>query len=317
MSSRACAPAPDVRRRRTIDAMTISGPPAVPGPADFDRLKEQIAERFEELPGRLQAAARYLIDHPNDAAMETVKFLATAADVQPSALVRLAQSFGYTGFSEMQAVFRAALVAQTQSYGERMRGRSLAQDGTGDADTRDLLRVLCEGSMASLQSLHQANDNASFEAAIDLLAQARSIHVMGLRRAWPIATYLVYLLSRTQRSARLLGGMGGMLQDELATMAPADVLVAISFQPFHEDTVAAVERARAGGIPVLVLTDSSLSSLARNATVVLEARDADVMSIRSVAASMVLCHGLAVGLAMAESDTKPRRSAKAARGRAP
>jgi DNA-binding MurR/RpiR family transcriptional regulator len=293
--------------------MTTSRPSAAPGPADFDRLKGQIAERFEKLPTRLQAAARYLIDHPNDAAMETVKFLATAADVQPSALVRLAQSFGYTGFSEMQAVFRAALVAQTQSYGERMRDRSMAQ---GDTGTHGLLRVLCEGSMASLQSLHQANNEASFEAAIALLAQARCIYVMGLRRAWPIATYLVYLLTRTQRSARLLGSMGGMLQDELATIEPSDVLVAISFQPFHEDTVGAVERARAKGIPVLALTDSSLSSLARNATVVLEARDADIMSIRSVAASMVLCHGLAVGLAMAESTASPRQPAKAPRRRA-
>ncbi len=293
--------------------MTTSSPPAATGPTDFDRLKEQIAERFEKLPTRLQASARYLIDHPNDAAIETVKFLAAAAGVQPSAMVRLAQSFGYTGFSEMQAVFRAALVAQTQSYGERMRGRSMAQ---GDTATRGLLRLLCEGSMASLQSLHQANDEASFEAAIALLAQARGIYVIGLRRAWPIATYLVYLLARTQRSARLLGGIGGMLQDELATMEPTDVLVAISFQPFHEDTVGAVERARARGIPVLALTDSSLSSLARNATVVLEVRDADIMSIRSVAASMVLCHGLAVGLAMAESTPKPRRPAKAPRGRA-
>ena len=283
---------------------------AVAGPADFDRLKRLIAERYDGLPTRLQSAARHLIDHPNDAAMQTVAFLAAAAHVQPSTLVRLAQTLGYRGFSDMQAVFRAALLAQTQSYGERVQVRRGRQNPPPAGDPREFMRALCEGSIGALASLQEANDPASFMAAVALLGKARSIHVMGLRRAWPIATYLVYLLTRNRRAARLLGHMGGMVRDELETMRTDDVLVAISFQPFHADTVAAVERARERDIPVLALTDSSLSSLARNATVVLEARDADIMGFRSVAASMVLCHGLAVGLAMSEARPAPRPGRK-------
>ncbi|RYF68129.1 MAG: MurR/RpiR family transcriptional regulator [Comamonadaceae bacterium] len=270
-------------------------------PSEFDALKRLIAERFEQLPARLQLAARYLIDHPNEAAVETIKSLSTAAGLQPSGLVRLAQALGYKGFSEMQAVFRSALLAQTQSYGERMRAQRRSPQDSAASGPDDLLRVLCDGSIQSLASLRDANASGALQSAISLLAAARSIHVLGLRRAWPIATYLVYLLSRAQRMVRLLGGMGGMLPDELRTLTPSDLLVAISFQPFHADTLAAVEQARARGIPVLVLSDSSLSSLARNADVVLEARDTDTLGFRSVSASMVLCQGLAVGLAMADS----------------
>lgn len=286
--------------------------PVLPAhPSEFDALKQLIADRFEQLPARLQMAARYLIDHPNEAAVETIKSLSTAARLQPSGLVRLAQALGYKGFSEMQAVFRSALLAQTQSYGERMRAqrRHPQNDVAGDPD--DLLRVLCDGSIQSLESLRDANDSGALRSAIALLASARSIHVLGLRRAWPIATYLVYLLSRAQRMVRLLGGMGGMLPDELRTLTPADLLVAISFQPFHADTLTAVEQAKARGIPVLVLSDSSLSSLARNADVVLEARDTDTLGFRSVSASMVLCQGLAVGLAMADSAAARPRASRA------
>ncbi|RZI78116.1 MAG: MurR/RpiR family transcriptional regulator [Variovorax sp.] len=287
-------------------------PPA--HPSEFDALKRLIAERFEQLPARLQLAARYLIDHPNEAAVETIKTLSTAARLQPSGLVRLAQALGYKGFSEMQAVFRSALLAQTQSYGERMRAQRQSPQDTATGGPEDLLRVLCDGSIQSLQSLRDANDSGALQSAIGLLAAARSIHVLGLRRAWPIATYLVYLLSRAQRMVRLLGGMGGMLPDELRTLTPADLLVAISFQPFHPDTLAAVEQAKARGIPVLVLSDSSLSSLARNADVVLEARDTDTLGFRSVSASMVLCQGLAVGLAMADSAATHPRPARKRKG---
>src|SRR5688500_7812046 len=90
-------------------------------PLTLEGLRELITERFDSLPSRLQSAARYLIDHPSAAAVDTIKLLSEAADLQPSVLVRLAKTLGYSGFSEMQTVFRDALLSQTQSYGERMR----------------------------------------------------------------------------------------------------------------------------------------------------------------------------------------------------
>ena len=283
-----------------------------PAPTTLEALKDLIAERFNGLPARLQAAARYLVDHPNAAAVDTIKLLSEASDLQPSVLVRLAKTLGYSGFSEMQSVFRDALLSQTQSYGERMRTQH-ARRAVAPHAPDDMLRLLCDGSISSLESLHESTDADALRRAIQLLAGARAIHVVGLRRAWPIATYLTYLLSRSRRFVRLLGGMGGMLTDEVQALGKDDVLLAISFHPFHADTVAAVERARAQGVPVLALTDSALSPFARHAQVVLEVRDAEIAGFRTVAASMALCHGLAVGLVMEEEPRGRRGTRRAAR----
>jgi DNA-binding MurR/RpiR family transcriptional regulator len=126
--------------------------------------------------------------------------------------------------------------------------------------------------------------------------------VVGLRRSWPVATYLAYLLSRSQRFARLVGGMGGMLSDEVRALGKGDALVAISFHPFHADTVAAAVLARTQGVSVIAVTDSALSPFAHAASVVLEVRDADIAGFRVVAASMALCHALAVGMLLAEAS---------------
>jgi DNA-binding MurR/RpiR family transcriptional regulator len=288
--------------------MTVPRAPAGPvaasghslgGPSTLAALKKLIGARFPDLPPRLRSAARHLIDHPNAAAVETIKKLSSDAGVQPSVLVRLAQALGYDGFSDMQAVFRTALLAQTQSYGERMRAQRKDHRALPPSDPASMLRLLCDGSIESLQGLREAHDAGALQAAIDLLAGAPTIQVIGLRRSWPIGTYLVYLLSRSRRYARQLGAMGGMLADEMRTVSSRDVLVAISFHPFHADTVAAVEEARERGIKVIAITDSALSPIARDVAVVLEVRDAEVTGFRSVAASMVLCQGLAVGVAMA------------------
>lgn len=279
-------------------------------PTTLDAFKQLVGTRFAALPARLQVAARYLVDHPNAAAVDTIKTLSGAAGVQPSVLIRLAKTLGYSGFSEMQAVFRAALLAQTQSYGERMRSRRQGGAGQPAGTPERLLQQLCDGSIDALRGLRDALDGQALREAVALLAGARTIQVIGMRRAWPIATYLAYLLARSQRPARQLGTMGGMLADEARALQPGDVLVAISFHPFHADTVAAVEQALAQGAAVLAITDTSLSPIARDAAVVLEVRDADAAGFRTVAASMALCHGLAVGLVMAETPAPRRRTAK-------
>lgn len=270
------------------------------GPGDLEGLRTLVEQRYPSLPARLKAAVRFLVDHPADAAVGTVKTLADGAGVQPSVMVRLAQSLGYSGFSTMQAVFRDALLAQTQSYGERVRASASRQARTPREPDR-LLRMLCDGAIESLQGLRDGTPAGTLGQAIALLAEARCMQVLGLRRAAPIAHYITYLLSRSRKRVRQLGTMPGMLDDEVDALDAGDLLIVISFQPFHPMAVAAHERALARGAKVLAITDSTLSPIAQRAHGVLQVHDAESGGFRSVASAMVLCHALAVGLAAAEA----------------
>ena len=276
------------------------------GPVNLDGLRTLVEECFEGLPPRLQSAVRFLMDHPAETAVETVKVLAEGAGVQPSVMIRLAQALGYSGFSHMQAVFRDALLSQSQSYGERVRTHATrTAKTTRDADS--LLRLLCEGAIESLQGLRDGASTASLQQAISLLAAARTIQVLGLRRASPIAYYLTYLLSRSRKLVRQMGAMPGMLEDEVDAVGPGDLFVVISFQPFHPHAVQAQQRALSRGAKVLAVTDSTLSPIAKDAHTVLRVHDAEIGGFRSVACAMVLCNALAVGLAASEAAGKVRR----------
>ena len=61
-------------------------PPPRP-PATLETLKAMVGARFDGLPARLQAAARYLVEHPNAAAVDTIKVLADAAGVTRASFV--------------------------------------------------------------------------------------------------------------------------------------------------------------------------------------------------------------------------------------
>ena len=90
-------------------------------PASYTELKDAITRAYPELSKQLQRIARFALDKPHDLALHTVAALAEAAQVQPSAVIRFANALGYSGFSEMQQVFRGHLVERSSSsYRERI-----------------------------------------------------------------------------------------------------------------------------------------------------------------------------------------------------
>ena len=88
-------------------------------PQSYRELETLITAEYATLSKRLQQTARFMLDHPQEVALATVAKIAEQADVTPSTLIRLANSLGFKGFSEMQQLFRSRLVDELPNYTER------------------------------------------------------------------------------------------------------------------------------------------------------------------------------------------------------
>src|SRR5581483_10858337 len=64
-------------------------------PRDYDALKDLLLARREDLPRRLVQVAAFALENPDEIAFGTVASVAAQADVQPSTLIRFAQTLGY------------------------------------------------------------------------------------------------------------------------------------------------------------------------------------------------------------------------------
>jgi hypothetical protein len=60
----------------------------------------------------------------------------------------------------------------------------------------------------SLEVLATSVDEAALNRAVEVLAGAETVHVVGLRRAFPVASYLAYVFEKLQVSAMLHDGVG-------------------------------------------------------------------------------------------------------------
>ncbi len=257
-------------------------------------LQARIARDYPGLSKRLQQVAQFFLDHPDDIAFGTVAVIAERAQVTPSALVRFANAFGFGGFTEMQQVYRSRLMEAAPSYSERMR---IAHERLADAQGADLLSVFTDAHVAALNSLRGQVAADALTQAAELLAATRAVHVVGTRRAYPVAAYLAYTFSHIGRPARLLSAVGGMLREELSLLGAGDVLLAVSFRPYAEETQQAVIAAQKAGLSVIAFTDSPVSPIAGGAAVNFCVADAEVSGFRSLSTSFCLAHALVVTLA--------------------
>ncbi|SDG09624.1 DNA-binding transcriptional regulator, MurR/RpiR family, contains HTH and SIS domains [Onishia taeanensis] len=269
-------------------------------PQDFTELEARIGRDYPTLSRRLQQTARFLLDHPQEVAFATVAKLAEQADVTPSTLIRFANSFGFTGFSEMQQLFRGRLMNELPNYAERIRA---VRSATGETpDSTQLLWEFADANREVLEELPGRINPKDLEQALDLLEKAQAVHVMGARRSFVVASYLTYALHHIEKRAFLINGQGGMFREQIRSIGASDALLLVSYSPYAQESQDAAAEAKERGIPLVVITDSSLSPLARLADVALIVHEAEVKSFRGLTASLCLTQTLAISLGIRQDQ---------------
>ena len=268
-------------------------------PQTAEDLRATILARYDSFSGRLQQVARHVLDHPDDLALETLTVIADRAKVQPSAIVRFAKSLGFSGASPMQKLLRDGLLAKhaTLGYGERVRRFNSSVNRTEDGEAGALLAEFAEGDTLALQNLRQTVSKADIDTAIKLINQAETLYIMGFRRSFPVASYLAYSLQQVGKRVFFLDGVGGFARQQARTVQEKDLLIAISYHPYAEETVNVMEAVSTAGAKVLAISDSLVGPVAKASTLVLQVRDSEVRNFRSLAASLCLAQTLVVGLA--------------------
>ena len=265
-------------------------------PRDFEALRSLILSRHDSLPKRLAQVARFSVENPEDIAFGTAASIAEAAKVQPSTLVRLAQSLGYQGFSDLQAIFRERLKARTSSYDERLAhaGKAIPEDASG---AQTIAAGVLGAAAQSIDRARRSLDAEALDEAAGVLAGAETIYLLAQKRSFPAASYLGYIFARLRMRAVVVGSAQGGEEDVLAFAGPADAAMAISFTPYAPATIEWTQALAGRGAPIVGITDSVFSPLVGLSKVWIEVVEADFEGFRSLSATMALSVSLAVAAA--------------------
>ena len=274
-------------------------------PDNYEDLTRIIHAEYERLSRSNQQIAVFVTQNPNDIAVRSVNALAEKCGVHASSLVRFAQLFGYKGFKELQSVFQARLATAAPGFEARIRALKSDLDAQKNAGVRGFLSELVVRDITSLEDLLSSTSEEELEKAVSLMEQAKTIYLVGQLRSEPIVNLLRYILTMLGRRTVLLDPGGGLATHMAGTMQPDDLLIAVSFRFYANEVVNITEEAATRSVPIVAISDSTLSPLAKSASVLFAVPEHEYTFSRSLAAPMCLAQALMIALASRlQQDTK-------------
>jgi DNA-binding MurR/RpiR family transcriptional regulator len=216
--------------------------------------RERTSSGRQSMGERTLAVLVDMLARPGQAAVQSISELAAHNGVDPSTLTRLGQRLGFSGFGELQDVFRRHVRETQPFYSARV--RELVSEGAGQEGASPSQR-LAEAECRKVLAVAHALDDAKVEEAARRLLAARRVHVFALRAGtYALSHFLGSYLEILRDEVRIVGVPGSTLASEASALGPEDLLVAIAFRPYTRAVVNLVEVVREAGVPVLAITDA-------------------------------------------------------------
>lgn len=223
--------------------------------ADTTRL---IVESFSSLTPELQKAARFILENPEDVGLNSMRKVARAAGVKPATVSRLSKSLGFREYEQFREPFRQRLRKVEPKFASRVkqiqrRGGDSKEALFFDLRSQEIANI--EGTLSN-ESFPELMD------AAETMHLSRRVYVLGLRGAYGPAFLFYYAYQLFQDNSRLVDTRAGIFADQLRGIGSRDSLLVISFSPYTQLTVDAVNYAAEAGAKIVAISDSAVSPAA-------------------------------------------------------
>jgi len=262
---------------------------------------DRLANAYPTLSTQLRQAAKFVLDHPNEVAINSMRKLAKAADVAPSSMLRLAKALEFENYEGFRKPFREAARNHEGGFGDRARG---LQESSAGGGSDQLLSAMASANLINIETAFQDNTPAIFKQAASIIRDAEKIYVIGVGGGHALALYFHYVGKMALKRLRLPAGQAGSLLDDLIDISANDAALVITFDPYTSVTVRAADFIRDKGAKLVAVTDSRASPLVPGADALLLTQTASPQFFPSyTAATAVIETLLAFIVSGATSDT--------------
>ena len=212
------------------------------------------------LTARNLAVLKRMLDAPHETATKSISEIAEENAINISSVTRLAQKLGFNGCPGLKNLFRRHVQQRKRFYSQQV--KKFLEKGPAAADDKSsLLRRVIQDEWSNVMLMADVFEERQFRRAVDLIVSAREIHIIGLRSSYPLAYYLAFYMKMIHSGVALIGQAGHTLAEDLARLAPGDLLIAIGVNPYTRDTVEACRICREQNVDVFAITDSASSPL--------------------------------------------------------
>lgn len=261
----------------------------VPNTAEKDVLA-LIRERLPFMSKSHKKIAEYVLDMYDEAVFQTAAKLGSAIGVSESTVVRFAMALGFDGYPEYQKALGKCVrgkISKMQRIDERY----------GSSSQSEIVRSVLASDIEKIQdTIDNLNTNA-FNMAVNMLLEADTVYIMGLRSNAPLAAFLHFYLNMIRKNVVLLNSTSTTETfEQMLRICDKDCFVGISFPRYSMRTLKAMEFANDRNAKVIAITDSIHSPMNLYSSCNLLARSDMVSIVDSLVAPLSVINAIVVAL---------------------
>lgn len=220
---------------------------------------ERLGSEMEGMSPQLRKAAAFVLDHPDDVGLASVREFADAAGVKPNSLVRMARAVGYHGYDEFREPFRNELRTRPNPFPDRAQW---LQDLSAGGDLGRLHAGIAQAAFENLEQMFSSLDTEELQRMADEVVASRKTYVIGVGANYALAHNFEYLTRMAIEHVVAVPHEGNAPMDDIVRAGSDDVVIALTFEPYRSEVVEATGAAREQGATIIAITDSHGSPIA-------------------------------------------------------
>jgi DNA-binding MurR/RpiR family transcriptional regulator len=227
---------------------------ADPAGDDFLRFNELLTQQLDLMPEGLRAAARFVLSHPVDVALYSMRKQATQARVSHSTMVRLAEWMGLDGYDALRSVYQHGIKAGIQAGAN---GAS-TEAGSGLPVASNSLEWLA----SEIERFGLQDSIQRYAEAAAILANADRVICVASGAELTVASHFRQLMHAMGRDAVSFDPVEGVPAADLKSLGSRDALLAVCTGSAILRVTSTARYADRRGTRIVALTDCPRSLIA-------------------------------------------------------
>ena len=259
-------------------------------------LLAEIEERMSSFSKGQRMIAGYILENYDKAAYMTASRLGKIFHVSESTVVRFAIELGFEGYPQFQRALQEIVRTRLTAFQRMEVTNSLIGDG-------DVLSKVLLGDADKIKHTLDGIDRTAFEDAVNRIVNAKDIYILGVRTSSSLAGFLAHGLRMIFDNVKFVQTTSGSeMFEQIMSIHPDDVVIAISFPRYSKRIIHAVNFAQHVGADIIAITDSTASPIASQANQLLTAKSDMASFMDSLVAPLSIINAIIVAVSRKKQD---------------
>jgi DNA-binding MurR/RpiR family transcriptional regulator len=262
-------------------------------------IQESIMAAYEQLPPGERRLADTTLSRLNNLASYSATELAAEARVSKATAARFFRRVGYQSFGHARRQARAEAHLASPLH-------ALAEVNPSERSSDALSKHLAT-DIRNLTDTFQRQSPKHLAFAVNLLAKAPRVRVVGLRNGHFVAQHATYLLAQLRDEVASLPGSSMTPAEDLASLRTGDVLLVVDFRRRAALLPKVVSTARAAGASLIFITNPGMSALTRPGDITLHCLTDGASIFDSYVAAVSIVNYLSTAVARELGNSSRKR----------